>query len=241
LTLNNSSLADQAYTSLKKDIITCALEPGSQMAQAQLVERYHFGLTPIREALKRLESEGYVQSIPRFGYLVSPITLGDINNIYELRKVLEVSAVRFAALRASDSQLRHIRESANFTYRYKDTQSYLDFLQENTAFHTQVALASGNARLSEMIGSLLDMMTRIFHLGLDLRDSAEEMRQEHIALATALQARDPIESERIVMEQISRSQQRVVERLSQWMIERASASSANPPITPQTTLKENPQ
>ena len=210
-----NSLANQAYAALKKDILTCELDPGSTIAQSQLVKRYDFGLTPVREALKRLEQEGYVQSIPRFGYLITPITLKDVEDLYDLRLILEQSAVRMAIQRATDEQLAQIQEKASFTYKFKNRLSYLQFLEHNISFHVSIALASRNRKLAEMLANVLNEMTRIFNLGLDLRDSAEEMRNEHIVLAAALARRDILQSEQIVQDQIVLSRQRVVEMLVQ--------------------------
>lgn len=209
------SLANQAYTALKKDIVTCELDPGSTIAQSQLVKRYDFGHTPVREALKRLEQEGYVQSIPRFGYLITPITLKDVEDLYDLRLILEQSAVRMAIQRATDEQLAQIQEKATFTYKFKNRTTYLQFLEHNINFHVSIALASRNRKLAEMLANVLSEMTRIFNLGLDLRDSAEEMRNEHIVLAAALAKREIQQAEQIVQDQIMLSRQRVVEMLVQ--------------------------
>ena len=211
----NSLLSDQAYQLIRRDIIQCILQPGLMVAQTQLVERYQLSVTPVREALKRLEQEGYVQSIPRFGYLITPITVEDIEDIYELRLLLEKPAVRMAAQRATDAQLAELQEHARFSYVYKDTHSYQKFLLANVDFHTRVATISGNRRLGESVGRLLDEMTRIFHLGLDVRDSAEEMKNEHITLSGALAARNADLAEQIMEDQIRRSQQRVLEMLNQ--------------------------
>jgi len=213
--LQPQSLADQAYDALKRDILTCTLDPGTQLAQSDLTARYNLGITPIREALKRLEMEGYVQAIPRYGTLITPITIEDINDIYEMRLILEKSAARLAVERASDAQIETLAQQANFTYTFGNRQSYLEFLDHNTGFHSQVASASGNRRLQDAIAHLLDSMTRIFHIGLDLRDSAEEMRAEHIQLVEALLKRDAGLAEKIVEDQILRSRERVVEMLNQ--------------------------
>jgi len=216
-----NSLAHQAYTALRKDILTCELDPGSTIAQSQLVKRYDFSLTPVREALKRLEQEGYVQSIPRFGYLITPITLKDVEDLYDLRLILEQSAVRMAIQRASAEQLAQIQQKATFTYKFKNRLSYLQFLEHNISFHVSIALASGNRKLAEMLANVLNEMTRIFNLGLDLRDSAEEMRNEHILLAAALAQRDIQPAEQIVQDQIVLSRQRVVEMLVQRLDQHA--------------------
>ena len=211
----NPTQADRAYSKIRRDILNCALEPGLQIAQPQLVERFGLGITPVREALKRLEQEGLVKAIPRFGYLITPITVEDIESIYELRLVLEKSAVRFAAQRATDEQLSEISKNARFTYRYQDPESYQTFLDSNVSFHTAVAMTSRNRRLAEAISKLLEEMNRIFYLGLELRDSADEMQGEHIELAEALLKRDAELIERIVGSQITRSKRRVLEMLDQ--------------------------
>jgi DNA-binding GntR family transcriptional regulator len=208
-----TSLADHAYNIIKKDIITCELDPGSQFAQSELVERYGLGVTPIREALKRLTQDGYVNSKPNFGFVVAPITITDVRDIYELRLIIETASVQLAATRATQAQLEQILENAGFSYRYHDRESYLEFLDFNTRFHTMVAVASGNTRLADTLEKLLNDMTRIFNLGLELRDSAEEMRVEHIRLAEALYQRDAKLAGKIIHEQILTSQQRVLDML----------------------------
>jgi DNA-binding GntR family transcriptional regulator len=213
--MQDSSLADKAYAAIKKDILTCALEPGSQVAQSQLVERYDFGITPIREALKRLEHEGYLRAVPRFGYLISPVTIKDIEDLYEIRLVMEIASARMAVERAARQQLEEIQNHANFSYVFKDKESYLHFLEQNNSFHVMVARSSGNRKLADMLSGVLNEMTRIFNLGLDLRDSAQEMHDEHVALAAALLNRDVEQAVAIVTDQITRSRQRVLEKLMQ--------------------------
>jgi DNA-binding GntR family transcriptional regulator len=205
--------ADKAYAVLRDEIITCALEPGQQVAQPGLAARYQLGMTPLREALQRLALEGLVQPIPRFGYIVSPITLTDVNEIYELRLLLELPASRLATLRGTNEQIERIAQMADFRYIYRDSQSYSEFLTRNLAFHSAIAACSGNRRLEDTVCRLLDQMTRIFHLGLNLKDSAEEMRAEHQELASALRARNADLVEQITLSQIMRSRERVMEAL----------------------------
>jgi DNA-binding GntR family transcriptional regulator len=207
------SLAEKAYNTLKRDILTCVLDQGTIVAQSQMVEQYDFGITPVREALKRLEAEGYVQSIPRFGFVITPITIKDVEDLYELRQVLETASVRMAIQHASNEQIAEIKRRVDFTYTFKDRESYMDFLEGNIGFHVSIALISGNRKLAEALSRVLNEMTRIFNLGLDLRDSAEEMRNEHVALVSVLASRDVERAEQIIQDQIRRSRQRVVEML----------------------------
>ncbi|MCL4560680.1 MAG: GntR family transcriptional regulator [Chloroflexi bacterium] len=204
-------LSNQAYENIRRDILTCRLVPGSQIVQSQLTEQYQTGMTPVREALQRLAHEGLLTPVPRSGYIVSPVTYSGIRELFELRSILESAAVRLAALRGTEEQLRRILTLADFTYRYNDWEDYTRFLSLNADFHTAIAALSGNQRLAETLSKLLDELTRVFHLGLDLKDSAEEMRDEHLALAKALLKRDDDLAVKIVQSQIARSAERVSE------------------------------
>ena len=207
------SLAEQAYQRLKFDIITCALAPGEQIAQPQLVERYQLGVTPVREALQRLVQEGFVAALPRFGYIVAPRTLSDVREIFELREILEKAIVQLAIARAEQSQLDQLAAYADFTYIYHDKPSYVEFLNRNEQFHLAIAEMAGNQRLVEMLSKVLGELTRVCHLGLDLRDSTQEMREEHVSLTQALCVRDTQAALHMVESQISRSKQRIMEAL----------------------------
>lgn len=207
------SLTNRAYELIKNEIITCTLEPGQQVVQSQLAERLGVGMTPVREALQRLTHEGFAQPVPRLGYIISPITLADVSEIFELRGILECGTVRLAAERGSEAQIQRLQEVAQFTYVYRDRLSYTEFLRRNADFHQSVAALSGNQRLVEAVSRVLGELLRVFHLGLDLRDSAEEMRDEHLALSAALAARDPDRAEQVIRDQILRSQHRVIEAL----------------------------
>jgi DNA-binding GntR family transcriptional regulator len=211
--MDNLSLSKKAYDLIRAEILSCGLAPGQQIAQSQLVEKFGLSLTPVREALQRLAHEGLVQPYPRFGYIVSPVSEEALRDLYEYRILLETAAVRLAVARASDAGLAQLVENARFKYVYKDREEYSRFLERNAAFHIAIARLAGNARLAEALAGLLDELTRIFHLGLDLRDSAVEMEAEHLALAEALLARDAARAEQEVCDQIVHSQQRVLEAL----------------------------
>jgi DNA-binding GntR family transcriptional regulator len=208
------SLSEQAYQVVKHDIITCVLEPGQQIAQQQLAKRYQLGKTPIREALQRLAQEGLVQPIPRFGYTVSYVTLCDVHEIFELRLVLEPAAARLAATRGTHEQLDSLAQVADLTYIDRDGQRVPDFSVHNARFHRAIAAASGNQRLFDSLSRVLDEMMRIFYLGLDLSESAEEMRHEHLDLVQTLTTRDPDRAEQLMLCQIARSKDRVLKALT---------------------------
>lgn len=210
---NSELLSHRAYHSIKNDIVACKLPPGGFIAQMDLADRYQVGLTPVREALRQLAQEGFVQPVPRMGYIVSPITARDVEEIYEMRIILETTSVRLASTRGTEIELRYLMEMADFSYRYKDLTSYSRFLGQNKTFHETIGRLAKNKRLEQHISRTMDELTRVFHLGLDIRDSADEMRSDHISLAKALLERDANLAERLIRSEILLSRERVMEAL----------------------------
>jgi DNA-binding GntR family transcriptional regulator len=195
-------LTDRAFDRIRHDIITCAIAPGTEISEAQLVAHYKLGKAPVRMALNRLAHDGLVRAIPRRGYRVTEVTLKDIHDVFELRLMLEPAAARMAAGRVDAQRLRALDEVCRAGYQPGDARSTSRFLEANKAFHVEIARGAGNARLADAVEQLLDEMTRLLHLGLGLRNRSQEMQREHRALVKALTRGDGGTAERICREQI---------------------------------------
>lgn len=200
-----------AYDLLRREIIRCRLRPGAEVTEHGLALAYGFGKTPVREALSRLAQEGLVRAVPRRGYLVSPITLKDVQDISAVRCLLEAEAARLAAGRVDGEELRRLDDLCRAGYDPADADSAAAFLAINREFHVTIARASRNERLVGMIAQLLDEMERLFHLGLVLRNRSEEMAHEHKALVDALLAGDAAAAGRIAEAQIRAAQKMVID------------------------------
>ena len=201
-------LTDRAYERIRHDIISCAIAPGSEISEAQLASQYKLGKAGVRVALTRLAHEGLVRAIPRRGYMVAPVTLQDIQDVFELRLLLEPAAARMAAGKVNTQQLKTFDEVCRAGYERGDGKSTERFLEANKAFHVGIARATGNARLAAAIEDLFDQMTRLLHLGLGSRRGPFE--SEHKALVKALARGDGESAERICREQIEASRQMVL-------------------------------
>jgi DNA-binding GntR family transcriptional regulator len=208
------SLAERAYQLLRADIISCALKPGQQVVQSRLAEKYQIGTTPIRDALHRLARENLVQPVPRSGYVIAPITLTDIQEMFELRFLLESFAARMAAARGSEEDLQEIARLADITYVFKDKESYLQRIALNADFHRAIALAAGNQRVVDQLSGLLDEMARFFYLTYDLKDLSDAMRQEHHLLVEAICGREADRAGQIAGELVAQAQQRAFEAVN---------------------------
>ena len=195
-------LSERAYERIRHDIITCAIAPGTEISEAQLCAHFKLGKAPVRMALNRLAHDGLVRAIPRRGYRVMAVTIKDIQDVFELRLMLEPAAARMAAGKVDARRLRALDEVCRAGYQPGDARSTSRFLDANKAFHVEIARATGNARLADAVEQLLDEMTRLLHLGLGLRNRSQEMQREHRALVKALERGDSATAERICREQI---------------------------------------
>ena len=195
-------LTERAYERLRRDIISCAIQPGAEISESQLAMQYKLGKAAVRVALTKLSHDGLVRAIPRRGYMVMPVTLKDLHDVFELRLMLEPAAARMAAGKVNTQRLKTFDEVCRSGYEPGDAKSTSRFLEANKAFHVTIAQATGNARLAGAIEHLLDEMTRLLHLGLGLRKGSQEMLHDHKTLVKALSRGDGEMAERLSREQI---------------------------------------
>ncbi len=207
------SATGRVYAQLKREILTCQLAPGSSLYEGQLAERLQVSKTPVRDALGMLVHEGFVNVQPRQGYRVADITLSDVQEVFQMRLLLEPAAAELAAERATAEQLKRLQDLAEESYVYGDVPTYEDFVVKNREFHVLLAEASGNARLAAALRNLLEEMQRLFLFGLDIRDSAEEQIREHRDLVDALLKGNHQMARAIATQQIETSRKRVLEAL----------------------------
>jgi DNA-binding GntR family transcriptional regulator len=213
-TVSQSSLAETAYGRIKRAIIRCDLDPGQQVTEEQLAERFGLSRSAVRPALKRLYQEHLVQTITRNRYVVSSLTLKDAHDVYDLRLLLESEAARRAAKRITGDQIRRLLELADAQYVPGNRESAERFLLSNTEFHIIIALASGNSLLAEIIANVLDRAERINNLSHILLDRNHDAQQEHRSLAEALRQGDGERAEREMAVQIGSARSFVIEALT---------------------------
>lgn len=212
-------LTDVAFETLKSDIIRCRLPPGLEITEAELCERLDLGKAPIRGALARLHQKGFVQPIPRHGYLITPITLKGIQDSYELRLLFEPAVARLAAGRVDVSVLRNLNVKPCAA---KGEKMRLDFLESNRDFHVAIAVATGNERIASIMINLFDDMARLIHLGLfseDRPDNATRFEHEaqvkqHDEIITALEAGDADAAEAMVRTHVEDNRRMVMEAIT---------------------------
>ncbi len=201
----------QIYAWLRRQIITGQFRPGQRLVESELARPWGVSKSPLREALKALQHEGLVDAVPRRGYIVTPITVKQVQDLFDLRLILEREAALHAARNATPEQIGGLDHLVGAPYVLGDLESQTRFLTQNKAFHLAVARLTGNQRLVVVLERLLDELERLFHLGLDVKDRAGDLVREHQELVAAIRAGDTDAVARVVATQIENSRQMVLE------------------------------
>ncbi len=196
------SLKEEVYDGIRQDIMEGNFLPGDLLKERELAEKHGVSKTPVREALSMLEQDNLVRTIPRAGYMVTALTLRDLQEIHQLRITLESMAARLATENLTDGE---IEELARLTSTSDPEEARLF----NRQFHSAIARASGNSRLARMIGQLLDETDRWAALDV-ARLSPAVLLIGHQAELEALRTRDPDMVEQAMREHV----QRVYDHLS---------------------------
>lgn len=202
--------SDEAYAVITRAIVRCSLAPGVVVSEADLAARLNLKTAATRAAVDRLSVVGLLRPIHRRGYVVKPITLRDVNDLFELRTIIEVGVVRLAAGKVDAGGLQRMERVRTQEYHPGDRDSEARFLEANTEFHLVVARATGNDRLILALAQTLSEMERLFHFGLAMRNRTAEMREEHRALIEALARGDADEAERVTREELESSKAMVI-------------------------------
>ncbi|MER8825083.1 GntR family transcriptional regulator [Mesorhizobium sp. M0938] len=165
--------SEQAYEQLKSDIVACVLRPGENLTEKQIGDRYQIKKATIRAALARLMQEGLIRSEPRRGYLIAAVTLRDVNEIFDVRSLIEPEVFRVAASNITERGLEDVRLAAKKVLKPETLRSHVALLAADRAFRLALAELSGNLRLARLLDQTLDQSERVLHLGFKSRDFTE--------------------------------------------------------------------
>jgi DNA-binding GntR family transcriptional regulator len=197
---DTESLTERTYQLLRRDILSCVLEPGREVSEAELAEHLSVSKTPVREALGRLRLEGFVKTFPRRGYQIMPLTLADMEELFDVRKIIDGGCGELAAERITDDELDRLDALASASYDRKVMASLDQFVSTNRDFHLAIARASGSAKLHELVAKQLDELERFFYLGARIRDLNTEVSSDHHKIVKVLRSRDPGAARRVMIE-----------------------------------------
>ncbi len=211
--IEKRSIAEAAYRRLRLSIVECRLAPGERLTEASIAKQLRVGKTPAREALRRLVLEGLAGVTPRHGYTVAPITLRDVEELFDLRLLVEPAAAVLAAGNYEAASRSSLSRLGRVGYDRGGRDGVRKFVRANTEFHEQIAYLSGNRRLAQLMVQLLSESERLINFGVLLHPQSDRTVDEHRRLFEALCRGDEGSARRISEEHVRAARQMVVESL----------------------------
>ena len=200
--------ADYAYSEVRERIMSGALPHGAVLNQEALAAELDVSTTPLREAMRRLSSEGLVVLGAHRDARVAPLTAAEARSLFEVRQQLDPLAVKLAAERRDDVDRARIREAAA-SLEPLDAGSGLAALEAHRAFHAALYRASHNDLLIGLLDGLWDRADRYRRAALEAREDSPDDRArvqaEHQAVMAAVLAGDPEAAEEHMRRHVANS------------------------------------
>jgi DNA-binding GntR family transcriptional regulator len=179
-------LPQRAYLVLRQSIRTLRLAPGQMVREREVVEALGMSRTPVREALVRLEAEGWVQIIPRHGFLVNTLASDDLQEMYEIVEGLDGVATALATARNTAETLSSLEAMLQQQAEALDRDDLVEWAELDDAFHLEIVRLSGNARLHDLIENFNDQLYRARLYTIHLRPRPTRSVEEHRYICEAM-------------------------------------------------------
>jgi len=200
----------QVYSELENAIIQHQIPPGSILIEENVAEQFGVSRVPVRESLRMLQRDGWLDLRPRGGVRVKEISVGLANDTFDLRRLLEAYSARRAALAPTDEalwRLRRIIEQERAALSANDQEKIIEL---NATFHSEIALMSGNNQLYEFSA---EVTRKMMWVNAPFAGTARAPNvQDHEELVRKIAARDPDRAQQIAADHVESARRASVER-----------------------------
>ena len=206
-------LPEEVASYVRDLIISGAVKPGEFLRMERIAEQVGVSNTPVREGLLALKSEGFVQLVPRRGFVVAPFTQRDIHDLFWAQAMLAGELAARAAKNITPEQLdraEQIMAAYEIANAANDKQEVADLAH---ALHREINLAADSIRLATLLGSVVKQLPSRFYATIE--GGIEAARKEHPLIIAALRHRDARRARRLMEQHISRDADRLIESLKQ--------------------------
>ena len=203
------SLADQAYNLIRKDILTGTLAPNEELREEKFAMELGISRTPLREAIRRLATDGLVVLQTGKPAVVSSFTKEDALNQMEVRKLLETYNIEAVARNVTPKFMKALRDNLKLQKRAAEKNDFHEFIELDREFHLLLADQNPNMKLREMIHGINTGVNRAFLILANTYPiSAMEASGEHEEIATALENQDEQAARKAMLEHMDNIERR---------------------------------
>jgi len=207
-------LSEDIADSIKTAIIKGKFKPGEKISEGELAESMGISRTPLREAFRKLENEGFIKIIPRKGAVVANIDTEEAINLYEIKSTLEGLAARLAAANMRDKDIGKLEKINDELKQLIDENDLESFYRVHTRFHEGFVKLCGNKRLIQMISNLNDHFNRFGIISLTLPGQFENAIEQHSQIIEAFKSGDETLVEKKVKTNVMTGGRVLVEHLT---------------------------
>lgn len=211
------------YEELRRAILSLAVQPGENLEEKELVDRFGISRTPVREALIRLASDGLVVLLPNRGARVAAVDLSDFPRYVEAYDLIQRATTRLAALRREPDDLDKIRSAQDRFEKAIVKQEPLQMTEYNRDFHAAIGDASHNSYLSTQYKHLLDQGMRMLRIPFaydpsnddNLKKHLQKIVVEHRSITQSILDKDALSAERCAHDHTKLFQSRCLQYLQE--------------------------
>ena len=189
------SLRVKVYDRIREDILNGVYKEHEELKEATLGKMMDVSRTPVREALRQLELEGLVEIIPNKGARVTGITKKDIDDIYQIRYLLEGLSARWATEHVTEEQLDKMEETLYLTEFHAKKGNFTQVYELDSQFHELMYEASGSKMLNHILSDFHMYVTKIRKTSLALDNRSKNSTEEHRAILEAIKERNADKAE----------------------------------------------
>ena len=189
------SLRGKVYDRIREDILNGVYREHEELKEAPLGKMMEVSRTPVREALRQLELEGLVEIIPNKGARVTGITKKDIEDIYQIRYLLEGLSARWATEHVTEELIDKMEETLYLTEFHAKKGNYGQVYELDSQFHELMYEASGSKMLNHILSDFHMYVTRIRKTSLATDNRSKNSTEEHRAILEAIKERNAEKAE----------------------------------------------
>jgi DNA-binding GntR family transcriptional regulator len=198
------SLTNNVYLAIKEAIVTTRLDPGVKLNISKIASELGTSTTPVREALNRLIKEGLVVNIPFKGVFVADVVKNEVEQLLEVRTLLELAAISKAVKNVDSDDLKlgkNLISRMKDAYRNKDVQKYIE---TSLDFHMLYINKCGNQMVAEFLENFTDKIKRLAFLAVKEHEKIPAFIEDYEKILSALEKRDNREATRLLREHLKR-------------------------------------
>ena len=192
------TLREKILEHIRDAIVSGTMKAGTRVSEPELAERYGISRTPIREAFRQLESEGYLTVIPRRGAVVSELSPKDVEEFYAIKSIMEGYAARRACEKLGGKDLERLQGINDRLAELARQGDIKHFFKVHSDFHDLFIKASDNEKLRELIAGLVTKFQRLRFTSLSLPGRMMVSVQEHEKIIDAFRRKDADAAEALV-------------------------------------------